>query len=472
MKIQKQPDYYIFADSAKNGEIEVFPDVNRGWGITIDRTGSKPPLEWMNGAFNRVDKNILYLLQQGVPEWSTNVIYPTNAIIKYNGILYTATTENENSNPKTSSKWRETIDRVSNATTTQAGVVTLSSAVDSNSETTAATSLAIKRVNDGAVKKSGDTLTGQLTLSQHGVKLPFDNGNSIALKISNDQYSHIFYNSATQQRTNILAYNPTKNEWNFQSINDVTINGKSVLKTGDYGIGSLTGAPITNANDRLPSGWYATKTSNYPDLSGDDSAALIVYSTENKNYSIEKIISIASKIPVERIRCRTPDGAQSWYENITTANINRYLPVGVPIPYPSTTVPNGFLKCNGWEFDRTAYPELAKMYPSGYLPDLRGVFLRGLDDGRGIDNGRQILSYQGDASRKIWGEISPISESFGAEPVATGAFSYFEKYSDHSPSSIDRDIACGVYFDSSRVVPTADENRPHSVAFLYIVRAA
>lgn len=351
----------------------------------------------------------------------------------------------------------------------------LSSKIDSTDENTAATSLAVKRACDlvgESVKKNGDTMTGQLTTSKHGIKFPFENGNTIALKISNDNYSHIFYNAETQQRSSVFVYNPTKNEWDFPYVNDVTVNGKSVLKTGDYGLGSLTGAPIINTNDRLPSGWYATKTSNYPDLSGDDSAALIVYSTENKNYSIEKIISIASKIPVEHIRCRTPDGAQLWYENITTANINRYLPVGVPIPYPITKVPSGFLKCNNWEFDKTAYPELAKMYPSGYLPDLRGVFIRGLDDGRGIDNGRKILSYQGDASRKIWGEISPISESFGSEPVATGAFSYFEKHSDHSPANIDRGITGGVYFDSSRVVPTAAENRPHNVAFMYIVRAA
>lgn len=148
MKIQKQPDYLIFADSAKNGEVEGFPDIPRGWGITIDRTESKPPMEWMNGAFQRIDQNILYLLQQGIPEWRENVTYPANAIIKYRGILYTATSENENANPESSSKWKQTHDSVSNATHTQAGVVKLSSAVDSTSETEAATPKAVKTVSD------------------------------------------------------------------------------------------------------------------------------------------------------------------------------------------------------------------------------------------------------------------------------------------------------------------------------------
>lgn len=111
MKIQEKPDYLIFAESAKNGECANFPDVSRGWGVTIDQTASKPPLEWMNGAFNRVDKNTLYLLQQGVPEWCESVKYPVNAIIKYNGVLYIAIAENDNAKPSTNTtKWTTVIE--------------------------------------------------------------------------------------------------------------------------------------------------------------------------------------------------------------------------------------------------------------------------------------------------------------------------------------------------------------------------
>ena len=152
MKIQEKPDYLIFAESAKKGEVSDFPDVSRGWGVTIEQTSSKPPMEWMNGAFNRVDKNMLYLLQQGVPEWSENVKYPVNAIIKYNGVLYTAISENDNSNPATSTtKWKKTQEKIANASTSQSGVVKLSSSIDSTSETEAATPLAVKKANDNAV---------------------------------------------------------------------------------------------------------------------------------------------------------------------------------------------------------------------------------------------------------------------------------------------------------------------------------
>ncbi|OSL21308.1 phage tail protein, partial [Escherichia coli] len=74
------------------------------------------------------------------------------------------------------------------------------------------------------------------------------------------------------------------------------------------------------------------------------------------------------------------------------------LPVGVPVPWPSATPPTGWLKCNGAAFSAEEYPELAKAYPTNKLPDLRGEFIRGWDDGRGIDTGRSILSIQGYAT--------------------------------------------------------------------------
>ena len=143
MKIQEKPDYLIFAQDSKSGELLDFPDVSRGWGITIDQTASKPPMEWMNGAFNRIDKNMLYLLQQGVPDWSESVKYPANAIIKYDGIIYIAKVENESANPISNvNKWTKLIP---DASTEHKGIVQLSSAIDSDSESQAATAGAVKK---------------------------------------------------------------------------------------------------------------------------------------------------------------------------------------------------------------------------------------------------------------------------------------------------------------------------------------
>nr|WP_258057134.1 phage tail protein [Escherichia coli] len=46
------------------------------------------------------------------------------------------------------------------------------------------------------------------------------------------------------------------------------------------------------------------------------------------------------------------------------------------------------MKCNGAAFSSEKYPNLAKVYPTLKLPDLRGEFIRGWDDGIGLDAGR------------------------------------------------------------------------------------
>ena len=147
------------------------------------------------------------------------------------------------------------------------------------------------------------------------------------------------------------------------------------------------------------------------------------------------------------------------------------LPVGVPVPWPSPTPPTGWLKCNGAAFSAEEYPELATAYPTNRLPDLRGEFIRGWDDGRGVDAGRQLLSSQGDAIRNIEGFADGgIGMSFDA---IRGAFYDAGTRSARMPNNtttIDKTDDLG--FDASRVVPTANENRPRNIAFNYIVRAA
>ncbi|MDK9429803.1 phage tail protein [Gallibacterium anatis] len=70
--------------------------------------------------------------------------------------------------------------------------------------------------------------------------------------------------------------------------------------------------------------------------------------------------------------------------------------VGIPLPWMLSIVPEGFLAMQGQAFDKSRYPILAQRYPSGRLPDLRGEFIRGWDNGRGVDGGRLLLSMQGD----------------------------------------------------------------------------
>ncbi|EFN4703281.1 tail fiber protein [Escherichia coli] len=157
------------------------------------------------------------------------------------------------------------------------------------------------------------------------------------------------------------------------------------------------------------------------------------------------------------------------------------LPVGVPVPWPSATPPTGWLKCNGAPFSAEEYPELAKVYPTNKLPDLRGEFIRGWDDERGVDSGRTLLSAQGDAIRNITGgfgqlrvnsEINAIVDVQGVSGAFYGGTSVRNNINVSMTYANDRKIRQEVHFSAANVVPTANENRPRNIAFNYIVRAA
>ncbi|WP_437598711.1 phage tail protein [Escherichia coli] len=129
------------------------------------------------------------------------------------------------------------------------------------------------------------------------------------------------------------------------------------------------------------------------------------------------------------------------------------LPVGVPVPWPSATPPTGWLKCNGAAFSAEEYPELAKAYPTNKLPDLRGEFIRGWDDGRGVDAGRALLSAQSDLFK-----AHHHSFTFFSAYAAGGGTGAVYDYSGEAGRDT-RDTG-------------GNETRPRNIAFNYIVRAA
>ncbi|WP_444861500.1 phage tail protein [Escherichia coli] len=161
------------------------------------------------------------------------------------------------------------------------------------------------------------------------------------------------------------------------------------------------------------------------------------------------------------------------------------LPVGVPVPWPTATPPAGWLKCDGRAFTKEQYPVLARAYPTLRLPDLRGEFIRGWDDGRKVDTRRSLLSGQAatfirTALQDYYGYDLNTNVKVGiafatADSVITVGNPANPKAgnnSDYVPASADNSI-----MGTQR---TAEDNftgawismRPRNVAFNYIVRAA
>ncbi|WP_174828454.1 hypothetical protein [Snodgrassella sp. ESL0253] len=166
------------------------------------------------------------------------------------------------------------------------------------------------------------------------------------------------------------------------------------------------------------------------------------------------------------------DQSQPYY----WLKIGRWLAfpeTGSAIYLPTTNIREGLIKYrNDGNLHKDKFWRLATLYPhlilNNYIQiaDLRGEFLRGLDDNRGIDDwGRVIFSAQGDAIRDITGSFS--GTVFGC----AGAFS-LAGYKDAWMH-----FGEGTYFDraiynfaASSVVPTALENRPRNIAMLIATR--
>ena len=79
-----------------------------------------------------------------------------------------------------------------------------------------------------------------------------------------------------------------------------------------------------------------------------------------------------------------------------TLNNNPYLPIGIVLPYATTTAPQGWLVCNGQEVSKTTYASLWDVIgttfgvatdPNNFkLPDLRGRVIVGNGTGSGLSD--------------------------------------------------------------------------------------
>ncbi|HCO7022823.1 phage tail protein [Escherichia coli] len=314
------------------------------------------------------------------------------------------------------------------ATTTQKGIVQLSSDTNSTSETLAATPKAVKAAYDLAAGKAPSSHThpwNQIT----GVPTASLTAKGIT------QLS-----SATNSTSEVLAATPKA----VKAAYDLA-NGK---QAADATLTAL--AALATAADKLP---YFT---------GVDRAALTALTSVGR--------AILSKPSIQSVL------------NYLGLGEGSALPVGVPVPWPSATPPTGWLKCNGAAFSAEEYPELAKAYPTNKLPDLRGEFIRGWDDGRGIDPGRSILSEQGYAtedhahglpSKSTVATDSSINFYFD-EAWATSGNTGVIRWGNTSDAGLPAPNygTFKTYKQSVANLGTAGlETRPRNIAFNYIVRA-
>jgi microcystin-dependent protein len=148
---------------------------------------------------------------------------------------------------------------------------------------------------------------------------------------------------------------------------------------------------------------------------------------------------------------------------VTPSNIRYAVPAGAVLPFAQNSAPDGWLKCNGAAVSRTTYATLfaaiGETYGAGdgsttfLLPDLRGEFVRGWDDARGVDAGRAIGSTQADDFKAHNHDI----------PVGYGGSYTNDRLRRHEATS-----NTGTFTAMANTGGT--DTRPRNVALLYCIK--
>ncbi|WIM82822.1 phage tail protein [Gallibacterium anatis] len=364
---------------------------------------------------------------------------------------------------------------IDKATTSQAGIVTLDSSINSKAEDKAATPKAVKTAYDKAkaaddnantrVSKSGGEMAGGLKLKSNysTSEKQWDYSGfyagSVALNGEDLPYFQIHIspysgNGAARSKSlgfDSIGYKAYVMSWNSSgeyagkkeiltelhrsdsvtsTSSDTVATSKAVKTAYDKAVDGVNKAnaaqaAANNANNNA---------NNRVSKEGDTVVGTIYLKRGSKKYRINNfdwslLLEIDSNLDslIGNNRCAIGfnssgslglggNAVDGWWaginksglsvakeitEGLTGKKLSESLPiswlVGMPFAYPLSSVPAGFLAMQGQAFDKSRYPILAQRYPNGRLPDMRGEFIRGWDNGRGADSGRTLLSSQDDA---------------------------------------------------------------------------
>jgi len=266
--------------------------------------------------------------------------------------------------------------------------------------------------------------------------------------------------------------------FNFLSIDDVKVKGYNGTTWSDLTVASrdasaktvtLSGAPSAYQKIRV---WRNTGTTQLVDfqngsrLSESDldtayQQGLFVAQEVSENASTGS----SSKGDQGDQGVAGNDGADGadGADGVDGTNASPF-PAGSVIYHAANTPPTGFLKADGSAVSRSTYSDLfaaiGETYGAGdgsttfLVPDLRGEFMRGWDDSRGIDGGRGFGSAQADQMESHSHTFNVhYSPGAGGQPLqGTGSVA-----ATRSTSSV------GGTSNSS-------ENRPRNVALLACIK--
>lgn len=169
--------------------------------------------------------------------------------------------------------------------------------------------------------------------------------------------------------------------------------------------GWLTLGDLTDANNL----GLATKAS--PTFSGTVTSAGDLILTGTGSLQLPSGTTAQRPTPATGdIRFNTTLTQFEGYNGSGWGEIANGVPAGSVFTFATSTVPSGYLECNGAAVSRSTYASLFASISTTWgtgdgsstfnLPDLRGQFVRGWDNSAGVDSGRSFASSQSDQNKQ------------------------------------------------------------------------
>ena len=309
----------------------------------------------------------------------------------------------------------------------------------------------LDEANLGLVKRAGDTLTGPLELDDGS------GASSPALSFDGDSDTGIFRSGA--------------NTMGFSTA------GTQRVGISNAGLDMLNALPI-----------------RFQDTSGSPFVSLQSPSSLSGNVALTLPPAIVNG---------------GFMKTDASGNLSFSIVEGVPTGsvfcIAANTVPTGYVKCNGASYSRTGtYAALFAIIGTTYggsgsnfnVPDLRGEFIRGFDDSRGVDSGRNINDPQGgqNASHNhsisasgttsnptptLTGDVRRISEGYRAQGTASGVFTKELDGNNNITGASSTSAVAGFSMDATHTHTVSvsgtsgsqgSEARPRNIAMLYIIK--
>ena len=178
------------------------------------------------------------------------------------------------------------------------------------------------------------------------------------------------------------------------------------------------------------------------------------------------------------------------------------VPSGAVFCIAVATVPSDYLECNGDAVSRTTYSALFAVIGTAYgagngsstfnLPDLRGEFIRGFDNGKGTDSGRAIASSQTSQMMQhnhavsasssvtdpghshVYVDQQAIQENYRPWKAGDNDVASRNKNTNSSTTGIEVSTSISQSnrggTENTESATSSPENRPRNIAMMYVIK--